>query len=107
MDTEENRVAGNLSYMYWSFLANKSHGGQTWRNTGYFFPRRLKLDKAIAVDPARPPIAVSPSGRWLTTDFFRRGAPFPHARFHGKGLNVGFLDGHVDLVVGKPKLNYK
>ena len=44
---------------------------------------------------------------WLVSDWFRRGAPFPHGRKHARGLNVVFLDGHVKLVSGRPRDNYK
>ena len=107
VDTPDNRAAGNISYVYWSFLTNKVDAGETWRNTDYFFPRILKVDDAIAVDPACPPADVPAADRWVATDFFRRGAPFPHARSHAAGLNVCFLDGHVALTFGKPKLLYR
>ena len=45
IDTPENREAGNISYVYWSFLENKPGAGTGtqayWRNWE-FFPRILK-----------------------------------------------------------------
>ena len=107
IDTRENREAGNLSYMYWSFHENKKHGAEAWRNQAYFVPRQLEINGIIEIYPDRPSPAAPLSRRWVASDFFRRGAPFPHARKHASGLNVVFLDGHVKLIIGKPKLNYR
>lgn len=105
--TSENIERGNIAYVYWSFLANKVCGSDTWRNPAYFIPRRLTAMEAMEVDPDREVAAANPSDRWVATDFFRRQAPFPHGRRHGRGVNTGFQDGHVDLILGKPKLNYR
>ena len=105
--TSANLEAGNISYIYWSFLENKKSGSDTWRNPEYFIPRRLTASEAITVDASRELAAASPSERWVISDFFRRKAPFPHGRRHGKGVNTAFQDGHVDLVLGKPKLNFR
>ncbi len=106
IDTPENRSAGNISYVYWSFSENKPFESQTWLNPAFFVPRQLKIDGIIDIKPSSYPDA-NPSERWAATDFFRRGAPFPHTRKHAEGLNVAFLDGHIALIVGKPKLNYR
>ena len=103
----ENVERGNIAYVYWSFLANKTCGSDTWRNPAYFIPRSLTVTDAIAVDPGREVAAANPSERWVASDFFRRKAPFPHGRQHGRGVNTGFQDGHVYLVLGKPKLNFR
>jgi len=103
IDTPENRAAGNISYVYWSFRENKPG----WRNAAVFKPRILHLEGAQPVDPD----ASRPTGRveetWVASDFFRRKAPFPHLRQHAGGLNVVFLDGHVELVIGRPRDNFK
>ena len=128
ISTPENRLAGRISYVYWSFKENKAFpaaasGPSTWRNTLKFLPRQLGLngprfdpqwvaDITAANDPDQMQryqqcLDASPQETWVMTDFFRRGAPFPHANKHGSGLNIGYLDGHVDLYLGKPKNNYR
>lgn len=115
VDTPENHLAGNISYVYWSFLDNKYNSESTspveskkyWRNPDYFIPRQLKLDGVKWLYADRPKLKAGPSQRWVVTDFFRRGAPFPHARDHANGLNVSYLDGHVELITGKPRDNYR
>jgi len=107
IDTPENRQAGNISYMYWSFHDNKKFGSESWRNPAYFIPRQLEMNGIREIWPGRTTPPAPPQGRWVATDFFRRGAPFPHARKHASGLNVVYLDGHVSLLIGKPKLNFR
>ena len=122
VDTPENREAGNISYVYWSFLKNKPG----WRGTP-FFPRILKATGMQPVpaenyqsgNDSKAPYLTQPeyaeraknaplSRIWVLTDFFRRKAPiFPHVRGHAGGLNVLFLDGHVELVIGRPRNNYQ
>ncbi len=108
IDTPENRAAGNVSYVYWSFRQNKGidQTGGPWRNPAYFIPRQLTTAGVIDPDPARPSPTAGPSDRWVVSDFFRRKAPFPHAREHARGLNVSMLDGHVELMMGRPRDNY-
>jgi len=101
LDTPENRALGNIGYVYWSFLANKPG----WRNPSVFKPRILRTTGAIPLDDETDPAGVTDT--WLVSDWFRRGAPFPHGRKHARGLNVVFLDGHVKLVSGRPRDNYK
>jgi len=101
IDTTENHEAGNIGYIYWSFLENKPG----WRNPVDFKPRILRQTGAIPIDPSAEPAPVSET--WLMTCWFRRGAPFPHGRKHAKGINVLFLDGHVKMIIGKPKDNYR
>jgi len=55
----------------------------------------------------KDPLDCPAGDRWVATDFFRQGAPFPHTRRHAQGVNVLFLDGRVDLVLGSPKNNYR
>ena len=44
IDTPQNRVLGNITYIYWSFRANKQElDGGTWRDPTYFLPRQLTL----------------------------------------------------------------
>ena len=113
VDTAENRQAGNISYVYWSFQANKAFGDPPWdnmdhwRNPKYFIPRQLTLEGAKQVSQDRKPADVAPQYRWVMSDFFRRGAPFPHARKHARGLNVCYQDSHVALIFGKPRDNYR
>jgi prepilin-type N-terminal cleavage/methylation domain-containing protein/prepilin-type processing-associated H-X9-DG protein len=107
IDTAENRQIGNISYVYWSFIENKYFGSTPWRNPEFFIPRQLMLTGVSWLYTDRPSPNAQSSERWVATDFFRRGAPFPHGRKHARGLNVVFLDGHVSLVKGKPKENYR
>ena len=129
IDTPENRRKGLISYVYWSFKSNKycpfaSGSKKHWRNPTFFLPRQLTL---TGIESHRnwlgPPeggftqanqdqrylqcIKAPPSNIWVMSDFFRRGAPFPHTRKHARGLNVIYLDGHVDLILGKPRDNYR
>ncbi|MCY2953817.1 MAG: prepilin-type N-terminal cleavage/methylation domain-containing protein [Planctomycetota bacterium] len=110
-DTPENVAAGNISYIYWSFAANKqTPGGTYWRNPE-FVPRQLKISGVLptpATGTRGKPLLPSAKGdRWVASDFYRQGAPFPHARQHAQGVNVLFLDGRVDLIFGSPKNNYR
>ena len=109
IDTPENRAVGNVSYVYWSFRQNKGidQSWGPWRNPVYFTPRQLTTIGIIDLDPARPSPTAGPSERWVVSDFFRRKAPFPHAREHARGLNVSMLDGHVELIMGRPRDNYR
>lgn len=110
-DTPENIAAGNISYIYWSFEANKqTDAGLYWRNPE-FVPRQLKIGGVAptAGTGARgKQLLESPScNRWVASDFYRQGAPFPHGRRHAQGVNVLFLDGRVELIFGSPKNNYR
>lgn len=100
VDTPGNNAAGNIGYIYWSFLANKPG----WRNAAQFWPRTLQQNGALPLQPGFRPAPLTDT--WLASDWFRQGAPFPHTRKHAGGLNVLFLDGHISLVMGKPKDNY-
>jgi len=131
INTPENRQAGRLSYVYWSFEANKLKAGgdagnskDYWRDPSGFLPRQLTLD-GLRFDPkfAAAAAALAPSDPkrlkfnacrsaheqeiWVMSDFFRQGAPFPHAREHARGLNIAYLDGHVDLLIGRPRDAYR
>lgn len=114
IDTEENRQLGNITYVYWSFERNKAEpSGQTWRDSRVFFPR------ALTTTGMRPVLNTpeefrtsrsSPSEIWVLSDFFRQRGIFPHGRRGGAtagGLNIAFLDGHADIVFGRPQDNYK
>jgi len=127
LDTEENRQKGNISYIYWSFAANKycatasgSENNKHWRNPDYFIPRALGIGRVVepptwkdagwrAAQSAAKRQRIkecreaSPHSVWVMSDWFRRTAPFPHLRAHKAGLNIGYLDGHVDLYVGRPR----
>lgn len=109
-DTPTNQAAGNVSYIYFSFRTNKycaaSPGGY-WRETANFIPRQLKTTDVKWLDEAKPQLAGTLSDRWVMSDFFRQGAPFPHGRSHARGVNVSYLDGHVDLMRGRPRENYR
>jgi len=107
VETPANIAAGNISYVYFSFLANKVSNGTPWRETNAFIPRLLRVEKAVAVDPARPPADARPAERWVMSDFFRKGAPFPHGRRHAQGINVLYLDGRVDFMFGRPQSNFR
>ena len=109
IDSPQNRAAGNVSYVYWSFRANKGidETGGPWRNPDYFIPRQLTTTGIINLDPVNQSPGAHPSEYWVLSDFFRRKAPFPHARKHGRGLNVSMLDTHVELIMGKPRDSYR
>jgi prepilin-type N-terminal cleavage/methylation domain-containing protein/prepilin-type processing-associated H-X9-DG protein len=106
-DTPENRQLGNIGYVYWSFEENKYFGEKPWRNPAFFIPRKLRTGGVKWIYPGKPSHNTSSSEIWVISDFFRRGAPFPHTRKHAHGLNMSYLDGHVDLLKGKPKLSYR
>jgi prepilin-type N-terminal cleavage/methylation domain-containing protein/prepilin-type processing-associated H-X9-DG protein len=103
VNTPENRANGYFTYIPWSFEANRPG----WRTASVFRPRQLWTGGAWPVPGALPPVQAGPSERWLASDFFRKRAPNPHLRRHKSGLNVGFLDGHVTHIQGRPKENYK
>jgi len=114
IDTPENRQLGNISYLYWSFRQNKTQAdGRTWRNPDVFYPRALTGVGIRAISTTPEPFVyldTSPSQVWVLCDFFRQRGVFPHDRRGGAtagGLNVAFLDGHVDIVMGRPQDNYR
>ena len=117
VDTPANRAAGNISYFYWSHLDRSA-----WRSTNHskygedqdsFRPRRLRQDgDPVPLQPSdgQTPCALQserPGEYWLMSDFFRKQAPFPHIRSHQGGLNVVFVDGHVELALGQPRAMFK
>ena len=59
------------------------------------------------LDETKPKLTGVISDRWVMSDFFRQGAPFPHGRTHARGVNVSYLDGHVELMRGRPRENYR
>jgi prepilin-type N-terminal cleavage/methylation domain-containing protein/prepilin-type processing-associated H-X9-DG protein len=101
IDTTQNNETGNIGYIYWSFLKNKPG----WRNQAQFPPRILRQSGAIPLVSGTTVFPITDT--WLVSDWFRQGAPFPHSRYHAEGLNVLFLDGHVRLVLGRPRDSYK
>jgi prepilin-type N-terminal cleavage/methylation domain-containing protein/prepilin-type processing-associated H-X9-DG protein len=111
IDTRENREAGNITYIYWSFCENKTESnGQTWRDPKFFYPRELRIGSITwLAEPydEKHPLPNSQFGqRWVLSDFWRKKAPFPHGHKPGStegGVNVTFLDGHVDRVFKSPK----
>jgi len=109
IDTPTNRAAGNISYVYWSFRTNKycPVASAYWREIANFVPRQLKVTSVVWLDESKPQPEAALSERWVMSDFFRQGAPFPHARLHARGVNVVYLDGHVALMMGRPRENYR
>jgi prepilin-type N-terminal cleavage/methylation domain-containing protein/prepilin-type processing-associated H-X9-DG protein len=112
IDTPQNRELGNISYIYWSYKAGKIYEetGEYWRDPKYFFPRQLKLTGAQKISSEYELHKVTAGERWVMSDYFRKKAPFPHGRKgggKGGGLNVVFLDGHVDLVRGRPRDSFR
>ncbi len=126
IDTPENRKAGNITYIYWSFQHNKVDpaGGGTWRDPMYYLPRELTLQGLIGhrdwlgnaknadVQNKRYEecIHAAPADIWVVSDFFRKKGIFPHGRKPGStegGVNVNFLDGHVGRVYKKPRDTYR
>jgi prepilin-type N-terminal cleavage/methylation domain-containing protein/prepilin-type processing-associated H-X9-DG protein len=109
IDTPDNRAQGNISYVYFSFQANKycPAASAYWREEANFIPRQLKTTEVVWLDDAKPKLDGTLSDRWVMSDFFRQGAPFPHGRSHARGLNISYLDGHVELMTGRPRENYR
>lgn len=125
VDTRDNRQIGNMTYLYWSFRANKQEAdGGTWRDPTYFLPRQLTLNGMEAhqdwlgatgktdVQDERyyQCTHASPAEIWVVCDFFRKQGTFPHGRKPGSsegGVNVNFLDGHVDRVYKRPRDSYR
>ena len=125
IDTLQNREIGNITYLYWSFRANKQElDGKTWRDTTYYLPRQLTLHgmeahrgwlgnsskSGIQDERYRQCSNASPSEIWVVCDFFRKKGIFPHGRKPGQtegGVNVNFLDGHVDRVYQRPRDSYR
>jgi len=109
IDTPTNRAAGNISYLYWSFQTNKycPEAAAYWRETANFIPRQIKVTGVVWLDETKPQLEAGPGERWVMSDFFRQGAPFPHGRLHSRGLNVVYLDGHVGLMRRRPRENYR
>ena len=117
VDTPENHELGNIGYFYWS-MRDRSK----WRSTNHkkydepmdaFRPRWLRNGgKPVPQQPTdeKTPCALQdyrPGEYWALSDFFRKGAPFPHTREHKRGLNVLYLDGHGAWMVGQPRANFK
>ena len=126
IDTPENRQAGNITYIYWSFRANKIDpaGGGTWRDPMYYLPRELTLqgmighrdwlgnakDADLQNQRYEECIHAAPAEIWVVSDFFRKKGIFPHGRKPGStegGVNVNFLDGHVGRVYKQPRATYR
>lgn len=125
IDTPHNRIIGNITYLYWSFRANKQEpDGKTWRDPTYYLPRQLTLQgmkahrgwlgntskSKIQDERYRQCINASPAEIWVVCDFFRKQGIFPHGRKPGQregGVNVNFLDGHVDRVYKRPRDSYR
>ncbi|MBN1344710.1 MAG: prepilin-type N-terminal cleavage/methylation domain-containing protein [Phycisphaerae bacterium] len=119
IDTDENREVGNISYFYWS-MEERSN----WRSTNHtqypdpnmdtFRPRWLRNTgdpKPLEQDTdTLTPTELQddrPGDYWVLSDFFRKQAPFPHTRKHKSGLNILFLDGHGEWVIGQPRAMFK
>lgn len=117
IDTPENRKEGNISYFYWS-MEDRSE----WRSTNHskydedmdsFRPRWLRNTgdpKPMEPNDPETPTALQddrPGDYWVLSDFFRKNAPFPHTRKHKSGLNILFLDGHGEWVIGQPRAIFK
>ena len=111
IDTPENREIGNITYIYWSFKENKKGtSGGTWRDPKFYISRQLMATGISEFGGTYSAPRAKISERWVMSDFFRKKAPFPHGRKKGNlggGLNVVFLDGHVDLVRNQPKDSYR
>jgi len=125
IDTTHNRQLGNITYIYWSFRANKQElDGSTWRDPTLFLPRQLTLHgmeahrdwlgptskTGIQDERYRQCNSARPAEIWVVCDFFRKKGIFPHGRKPGQregGVNVNFLDGHVGRVNKSPKDSYR
>jgi prepilin-type N-terminal cleavage/methylation domain-containing protein/prepilin-type processing-associated H-X9-DG protein len=125
IDTPHNREIGNITYLYWSFRTNKREpNGKTWRDPTYYLPRQLTLQgmeahhdwlgktskTAIQEERYRQCSNAAPAEIWVVSDFFRKQGIFPHGRKPGQtegGVNVNFLDGHVDRAWKRPRDTYR
>ncbi len=125
IDTPENRLAGNVTYIYWSFQRNKpGPAGGTWRDACDFLPRQLTLTgiethwewlgKTGKTDEQTKRYwqctLAKPADIWAVCDFFRKGGIFPHRRQGGNiegGINVSYLDGHAGRVYKSPKDSFR
>jgi len=125
IDTPENRKAGRITYIYWSYQANKAEAdGGTWRDPTYFLPRQLTLNGMEAHRDWLGPSGntdvqderyyqctnANPADVWVVCDFFRKKGIFPHGRKAGStegGVNVIFLDGHAGRVSLRPRDSYR
>jgi len=125
IDTPQNRQFGNITYLYWSFRTNKQElDGRTWRDPAYFLPRQLTLHGMqahrdwlletsmtdIQNERYRQCVNARQAEIWVVCDFFRKQGIFPHGRKPGQtegGVNVNFLDGHVDRVYKRPRDSYR
>lgn len=124
IDTPENRKAGNITYIYWSFQTNKpGRSGGTWRDSAEFLPRQLTLNgaemhwdwlgktgkKEAQTRRYWQCELAAPVDIWVVCDFFRKGGIFPHGRKGGSvegGVNVNYLDGHTGRVYKNPRDSY-
>ena len=125
IDTIYNRQVGNITYIYWSFRANKQElDGSTWRDPTFYLPRQLTLHgmeahqswlgqtskTGVQDERYRQCNNARPAEIWVVCDFFRKKGIFPHGRKPGQregGVNVNFLDGHVGRVNKSPKDSYR
>lgn len=125
IDTPSNRQIGNITYIYWSYRANKQElDGSTWRDPTFFLPRQLTLHgmeahrdwlgQTTKTGPQderyQQCISARPAEIWVVCDFFRKKGVFPHGRKPGQtegGVNVNFLDGHVGRVNKRPRDSYR
>lgn len=84
-ETDANWQAGNIGYYYWSYAT--AHA-----NVPSFSPkaRTLTLKRR------------NPSETWVMSDWFKAGCLFPHTGTMGSLLLVSFLDGHTQVVYGRP-----
>ncbi len=113
VDTPENREAGNISYVYWSFEDNKTTpAGVQWRNSPPFSPRALTTAgmRAVPKTPADTNLNVATAKIWVMSDWWKQaGGDHIHGRRGGRqgdGFNVAFLDGHIEIFRGRPQDNY-
>jgi prepilin-type N-terminal cleavage/methylation domain-containing protein len=88
-DSPANRARGNISYVYFNYLADGN-------------PRRVKWL------PASHPMSDSDNpNRWLMSDWFERDDQPSVHRVSKKTLNYVCLDGHVQLVLENPRVRWQ
>lgn len=128
IDTAENRRNGYITYLYWSFRDRSlwrtpvKGGGARWTgDMDSFRPRALRqsgrpipYQPTINAEGIEPDLETpcellgrSPSEFWVISGFWRKKAPFPHLRKSREGVNVLYLDGHGDLMVGQPRAEFR
>jgi len=97
IDTPQNRIVGNITYIYWSYRANKQElDGSTWRDPTYFLPRQLTLH---GIDTHRDWLGNTSKSK-IQDERYRQ-------CINASPAEIWVLDGHVDRVSKRPRDSYR